>query len=157
MADTKKSQSTDWKGALEKLESTIKVYLVDKAPSLPENIKEIIVKFGPWITLILLVLALPAILFTLGVGTFLTPFSYLGGLHAGLSYSVGMIFSLVVLVIEAIAIPGLFKRKMSAWKLLFYGSLVSAVQNLISFNLGSLIIGTLVSWYFLFQIKNKYK
>jgi len=152
-----KSGKTDFKATMSGLESTLETYLVGKAPSIPENIKEIIVKFSPWLTLIFFVLSLPAILFALGVGTILTPFSYLGGLRVGMSYTVGMIFTAAVLVIEAIAIPGLFKRSLSAWKLLFYASLLSGIQALISFNLGGLIIGMGLSLYVLFQVKSYYK
>lgn len=157
MKNTEKSEKTDFKATLSGLESTLKVYLVDKAPSIPENIKEIIVKFSPWLALIFFVLSLPAILFALGIGTIFTPFSYLGGLRVGMSYTIGMIFTAAVLVIEAIAIPGLFKRKISAWKLLFYASLLSGIQALISFNLGGLIIGTGLSLYILFQVRSYYK
>lgn len=143
--------------ALGQLESTLEEYLVKKAPfTLPDNIKEIIVKFAPWITLILLVLALPGILFVLGVGTFLMPVSYLGGVRAGAGFSIAMIFTVITLVLEVIALPGLFKRSIKAWRLIYYSSLVSAVGSLISFNLGALIIGTLISLYILFQVKEKY-
>ena len=157
MKTTEKSGKTDFKSMMSSLDSTLQTYLVDKAPSIPENIKEIIVKFSPWLTLIFFVLSLPAILFALGVGTILTPFSYLGGLRICLGYTLGILFTAVVLVVEAIAIPGLFKRKMSAWKLLFYASLLSGVQALISFNLGGLIIGTGLSLYILYQVKSYYK
>lgn len=157
MKNTEKSGKTDFKSAMSSLESTLEKYLVDKAPGIPENIKEIIVKFSPWLALIFFIISLPAILFALGIGTIFTPFSYLGGLRVGMSYTIGMIFTAAVLVIEAIAIPGLFKRSISAWKLLFYASLLSGVQALISFNLGGLIIGTGLSLYVLFQVKSYYK
>lgn len=153
-SDTK---GTDFKSSMSSLEETLEVYLVDKAPKLPENIKEIIVKFAPWISLIVLVVTLPAILLAFGLGALVAPFAFLGGLHAGVSFGVGMLFGAVILVLEALAIPGLFGRKRSAWNLLFYASILGAVQNLISFNLGGLIIGTLVSFYFLFQVNSYYK
>jgi len=147
----------DWKSGLSQLEDTLKVYLVDKAPGLPAGVKEFIVKWGPWISLVLLVLALPALLFAFGLGTLVAPFAFLGGVQAGMNFGLGMIFSTIVLVIEAIAIPGLLKRSMGAWKLMFYASLVSAVQALVSFNLGGLVIGTGLSLYVLFQIRSLYK
>ena len=157
MAKTVKD-GADIKSALSQLEDTLDLYLVKKAPfSLPESAKEVIVKYGPWITLVILVMALPAILFTFGMGAVVAPFAFLGGVRAGVNFGVGMLFSAAVLVIEALAIPGLFKRKMSAWRLMFYGSLLSAVEALISFNLGGLVIGTGLSLYVLFQIKSYYK
>ena len=148
----------DLKSALGQLEETLEVYLVDKAPfQLPENIKELIVKFAPWISLILLVITLPAILLAFGLGALVAPFAFLGGVQAGVSFGFGMVFGAVVLVLEALAIPGLFGRKRSAWNLMFYASLLGAVQNVLSFNLGGLVIGTLISLYFLFQVKSYYK
>ena len=150
--------TTDAKSALGQLEDTLEVYLVDKAPfQLPANIKELIVKFAPWISLIMLIITLPAILLAFGLGALVAPFAFLGGVQAGVSFGVGMIFGLVMLVLEALAIPGLFGRKKSAWNLLFYASLLGAIQNVLSFNLGGLVIGTLISLYFLFQVKSYYK
>ncbi|KKQ23535.1 MAG: hypothetical protein US40_C0013G0020 [Candidatus Roizmanbacteria bacterium GW2011_GWC2_37_13] len=151
-------KSADLKSMMGRLEDTLTTYLVDKAPfQLPSGAKEAIVKYGPWITLILLILALPALLFAFGLGTFLAPFAFLGGLQAGVSYGFGMVFSAVILVLEALAIPGLFKRKLSAWRLIYYGALLGGVQSVLSFNLGGLVIGTGISLYILFQIKSYYK
>lgn len=105
----------------------------------------------------MLVVTIPAILLAFGLGALVAPFAFLGGLQAGVSFGFGMIFGVVVLVLEALAIPGLFGRKRSAWNLLFYATLIGAVQNVLSFNLGGLVIGTLVSLYFLFQVKSYYK
>ena len=148
--------SKDYKSYLGDLEKLCEEYLVNKAPALPANVKEAIVKFGPWISLILMLVSLPAILGLLGLGAALTPFSYLGGLNAGFSYTASIVFTIVVLVMQLIALPGLFKRKLSGWKMMFYASLVEAVHNVVLFNLGGLIIGTLLSLYILFQVKKLY-
>lgn len=154
----KTANSGDLKSGLGGLESTLEVYFVDKAPfKLPAGVKEFIVKWGPWITLILLIISLPALLLAFGLGALVAPFAFLGGLKSGVSYGVGMIFSVVVLVVEALALPGLFRRKLSGWRLMFYASLIGAIENLITFNLGGLVIGTLLSFYVLFQIKSYYK
>lgn len=155
MADAAKSK--DFKSYLADVEKLCEEYLVDKAPALPKGAKEAIVKFGPWISLVLIIMALPLILGVLGLGAILAPFSLLGGLQAGVGYSLSIIFSVVMLVIEIVALPGLFKRQKSAWYLMFYASLVGALQNLVAFNLGGLVIGTLLGLYVLFQIKSYYK
>jgi hypothetical protein len=143
---------------LGKLEDTLETYLVDKAPfQLPKGAKEFIVKYGPWIALVMLVLSLPMILLAFGLGALVAPFALLGGVQASVGFGLGMIFSLGMIVIEAIAIPGLFKRKLSAWRLMYYSALLGGVQALISFNLGGLVIGTGLSLYILFQIKSYYK
>lgn len=149
---SKKSGST-----LKQLDDTLDLYLVQKAPSLPTNIKELIVKISPWLTLIFLVLSLPAVLAILGIGALFTPFSYLGGMNAGLQYTVSMVVLAVTIVLEGLAIPGLFKRSISGWNFLFYSVLVSIISNIVSFNIGGLILGTLVPLYFLYQVKSYYK
>ncbi len=154
-----KTQSgTDFKAQMGKLEDTLEMYLVDKAPfQLPKGVKEFIVKYGPWIALVFLVLSLPMILLAFGLGALVAPFVVMGGVQAAAGFGLGMVFSIAMLVLEAIAIPGLFKRKLSAWKLMFYASLLGGVQALITFNLGGLVIGTGLSLYVLFQIKSYYK
>ena len=45
---------------MDTLIATLDEYLVKKAPfALPDGVKEFIVRFGPWISLVLLVLSLP--------------------------------------------------------------------------------------------------
>jgi hypothetical protein len=46
---------------------------------------------------------------------------------------------------------------MSAWKLIYYVALVSAVSSLLRFDLFGLIVGTAISLYFLYQVKSYYK
>lgn len=132
-------------------------YLVKKAPAIPANIKEGIVKYGPYVILVLMLMAIPGILFAFGLGAAVSPFAYLGGLRAGFNFSVSLIFSLTSLVLQAIALPGLFKRSISGWNFVYYATLIGAVANLVNFNLGGLIVGTLLSLYLLFQIKSYYK
>ena len=66
----------DWETKLEEI-------FGKKAPQLPANAKEAIVKCGPYITLVLLVLSLPVILIGLGLGAIVAPFAALEG-HTGL-------------------------------------------------------------------------
>lgn len=151
---TKKS---DYPVYLNQLEDTLDEYLIKKAPELPTGVKEFIVQFGPWITLILLILAAPALLALLGIGAILTPFSFVGGVGAGFSYIITIVFSIVIIVLEAMAIPGLFSRSRKGWNLLYYSTLLSGLQSLLTMNLFGLVIGTLISLYLLFQVKSYYK
>ena len=129
-------------------------YLVKKAPfQIPEGGREFIVKFGPWITLVLLIISLPALLFVLGVGTFFAP---MAGVAAASSFGLSAIFLIVQLGLEVAALPGLFARKMSGWKLLFYSMLVGFVHSLVSYAIIAGIIGTLIGLYILFQVRTKY-
>ena len=152
-----KAKSKDFKSYLKQLEDLLSEYLVKKAPALPANIKEAIVNFAPWVTLVVLILTLPIVLAVFGLGAFFAPFSFLGGITAGTNYLLTILFSGVQLVLEAMAIPGLFKKSRAAWNLVFYAALVGAVQNIVTFNLGGLLIGTLLSLYILFQVREYYK
>jgi hypothetical protein len=149
--------TSDVKSGLRQLEDLLAEYLVKKAPALPNNVKEIIVKFAPWVTLIVMLMTLPLVLAVFGLGAIFAPFSFLGGLHTGVSYMISIALSAVALVLEALAIPGLFKRSRGGWNLVFYSALVQAVESAVTFNLGGLVIGSLVSLYFLFQIREYYK
>lgn len=128
--------------------------IVKKLPSLPASAKEMIVKFSPWIALVFLVISLPTFFAALGLSAIMMPgWGY--GLHFG--YNIAWWISIVSMILMIIALPGLFKRKMSSWRLVFYSGLVMALYNLVSMDLGSLVIGTGISMYILFQIKSYYK
>lgn len=149
--------ATNYKGYLKQLEDLLAEYLIKKAPALPANIKEAIVKFAPWVTLIIFIITLPVVFAVFGLSAFFAPFSFLGGMTAGTNYIVTIILSGIQLVLEAMAIPGLFKRSRGAWNLVYYSALVGAVQNIATFNLGGLLIGSLLSLYILFQVRELYK
>ena len=46
------AETTSPMKGLAQLESVLEEYLVKKAPGIPANIKELIVKFAPWLTII---------------------------------------------------------------------------------------------------------
>src|SRR4030067_1612684 len=102
------AQGKSYKSYLKQLEDLLTEYLVKKAPALPANIREAIVNFAPWITLVILILTLPLVLAVFGLGAFLAPLSFLGGVTAGTNYILALLLSGVQLVLEALAIPGLF-------------------------------------------------
>lgn len=140
------------------LEGTLEKYFVDKAPfQLPDEIKEVIVKFGPWITLILMILSLPVIFAALGLTAVLSPFAMMGGYGRTGFWMVPMILNIVVIVLELIALPGLFKRTMQGWRYAYYATLVSLIASLASYQILGAIISALVGFYILFQVKSKYK
>ena len=71
MAEQKSTTSSDVQGLI----GTLDDYLVKRAPfQIPDGGKELIVKFGPWISLVLLVLTLPLLLVALGLGAIFSPF-----------------------------------------------------------------------------------
>lgn len=142
---------------INKLQDFLDLYFGKKAPQLPENIKEALVKYSPYLVIVAIVLAVPGLLIALGISTLAVPFAAMGAFRYGPSFTLAGLVLLISLVLEAVALPGLFKRAKSAWNLMFYSSLINAVYQLVTFNLGGLIIGTLISFYILFQIRSYYR
>jgi len=129
-------------------------YLVIKAPfQIPEAAKEWIVKYGPWIAIVLLVLLLPPILLALGIGAVLAPF---GGVYYATGFGYLAIITLVQVGLLLAALPGLFARKMSGWTLTFYSRVLAIVTTLLMGNIVSALVGGLISMYILFQIRPLY-
>ena len=130
-------------------------YLVKKAPfQIPDNIRELIVKIGPWITVVLLVISLPALLLILGIGTALVPF---GGPAYATGFGLAAILLIVQLGLEALALPGLFARKMSGWTLMFYAQVVGVLSSLMYGAIVGAIVGGLIGFYVMFQVRGLYK
>jgi len=145
-----------WKMILVDLEKKLSELFVKKLPELPKKIKEIIVKGGPYLVLILLVFSIPVILAFMGVAITMTSLVILGGAK-GCFYIVSVLLGMIMIILQIMAIPGLFKRKIQSWRLLFYISLISVFLNLLEFDWWSLVVEAGISWYILFQIKSYYK
>lgn len=157
MIHTGIGKGSDLKSIISQLDTTLEEYLVKKAPAIPANIREIIVKIAPWLTLIGVIMSIPAVLAVLGLGAMMAPFAFLGGMSTGAVFSISIVFLVITIILEALAIPGLFSRSRKGWDMLFYATLVSAVSSIVTFNIVGLIIGTLISLYLLYQIKGYYK
>jgi hypothetical protein len=142
------------------LEDTLDLYFGQKAPPMPANVKELLVRFAPWVTLVLLLITLPAVLIALGLGALAAPLAFLVGPGYGVSYGVtytlGMIILGVSVLLEALSIPGLFKRSRQGWRYAYYATLVSIAGNLIGLHIVSAIVSALVGFYILFQIRPYY-
>jgi len=135
-----------------KLEDTLAEYLIDKAPALPKNIKSILVAIIPWFTLIGVILSIPLLLAALGLSAFVLPFANTS-MHENIF---SLLLLLVTVVLEAMAIPGLMKKQRQGWLWLFYADLVGVVSTLLTLSVGG-IIGTIIGFYILFQVREYYK
>ena len=146
------------KGLIDQLEAMLDEYMVKKAPfALPPELKEFIVKVSPYLIIIFAILTLPVILAAIGISAVLTPFAMMGGYTWGLGAIISLATAVIALVIELMAVSGLFKRTRAGWRLVFYASLVSFIGNILSFNIVGGIIGAIIGWYILFQVKELYK
>lgn len=151
-------KSNNLSSYLKQLEDFLDLYFSQKAPALPVGAKETLVKFLPWILIVLLVFTLPTLLAGFGISTFLLPASFIPVVSGlGALFTLSLVVMSASILLELIAIPGLFKKSAGSWKLLYYATLIGALANLITLNVVSLVIWTTISLYLLFQIKSYYK
>lgn len=144
--------------ALGSLEQTLDLYFGKKAPALPAGIKDFLVSIAPWVVLVSVVVSIPAILALVGVSSFVMPMmAYSSYPGAGSMWMVSATFLVVTIVLEALAIPGLIKKSKQGWDMVFYSSLVGVVFNAVSLNIIGGIIGALISFYLLFQLRSYYR
>ena len=131
-----------------------------KAPAIPANGREVLVKVAPWIALIFGILGVLGALGGLGLLTVFSPLAVFSGASGAASYGTGFIAALVWLVSSVLmlaAYPGTRARKLSGWNLLFWSEVVSLVGSLLSGAIVSAVVGALIGFYLLFQIKSYFK
>ncbi len=145
---------------MQNLEQSLELYFGKKAPALPANIKEIIVKLAPYLAIIGLVITVPAILLLFGLGSVATMLSPLGGTQTATTLPtmwLGILLLIPVVVLEAMAVPGLFARSAKAWKYMYLAQLITVVSNLVQLNFVGAVISALIGFYILFQVRSYYK
>jgi hypothetical protein len=135
-----------------------------KAPVLPTNIKELLVSFAPWLALLGGVFALLSgfsLFGLLGLATSVMPYAVAAGVGG---FAITAILSLVVLlvagVIDLLAFAPLKAKKVKGWNLMLYAMLIyvlSSVVTLRPFDVVSALVGFLIGYYFLYQVKSYYK
>lgn len=141
--------------SLKTLENNLEKYFGKQAPQLPESVKKAIVDFGPWLLILGVLASIPALIALLGF-TYSAPLYYRAWGRSSLGIT-SMVIPLVASGFSLVALPGLFKKSIKAWRLLFYSSLIYLLGNIADLNFVSLVVGTGISWYVLFQIKSYYK
>lgn len=146
-------------GYIAQFEAWLNMYMVTKAPfQIPMGGKEFLATIAPYLIIIgvvLFVISLPALL---GLGVMMGGAGMMAG-YAGWGYIslVSLVSGIATVALEAWAVPGLFKRTNASWRLVFYATLVSFAGSILSFNLIGAVIGGVIGWYLLFQIKELYK
>ncbi|MBO0949521.1 chromate transporter [Fibrella forsythiae] len=132
------------------LEPELAPIFTSKAPfQLPDNIKEIIVKVAPYVSVILLPLSVLAIVLGGGV-------AILSGFFLNIRASISLLIIVAALVIGILAIPGLFKRTRESWTKLYLAQLLYLLSSIVSFDVFGFIISFLIGLFMLFQIREKY-
>lgn len=142
---------------LPQIEDPLEEYLGRRAPQLPEKWRVIIAKISPWLTLIALIFGIPFIFAVFGLAFFAAvPAAAMVGYHYGTFAMILAVISIASLVLELIALPGLFHRTKKGWVFVFYAALISVIVSVLSINISGLI-GNALGLYILFQVKNQYK
>lgn len=145
---------------LHDLAKTLDSYFV-KLPALPKGAKDFIAQISPWLALVFGVLAILAGINTFSGLSLISSFAVLAGVH---TYLVTAILSAIILiiqgVIELLAFPSLKAGKIKGWNLLYYSLVLSFLSSVITLNISSMlssVVGILIGYYFLYQIKSYYK
>jgi hypothetical protein len=137
------------------LEKELLPLFTEKAPfQIPDEWQEVMVKYGPYILLILVPLSLLAI----GIGAIATIFSAFTLNFLG---SISLLLTILSMILNLVALPGLFSRsRSSGWTLLYYGFLLNTLASLVTLSIVGILsgaIGFLIGGFILFQIRGKYK
>lgn len=129
-----------------------------KLPSLPKGGRDVLAQVAPWFALIFGVLGVLAGLGGFGILTFLSPMMLVG---SGLSSTTGSLLSVAIALVSSAlmlaAFPGLKGRKMRGWNLLFWSEVVAVLSSLVAFAVVSAVIGGVIGFYLLYQIKSYYR
>ncbi|MEI6494833.1 MAG: hypothetical protein WCO03_02110 [bacterium] len=144
---------------MKQLEGFLEEYFGRKAPALPAGGKEFIVKVSPYLAIISLILMVPALLgllAVLGIGAVAMPFAVVAGAQMGILFLISAAIIVISIILTIIAIPGLFKRQIKGWQMMYYSTLLSLLSSLISLNLIGFIVSAIISFYILFQVKSLY-
>jgi hypothetical protein len=147
--------NADLSSLLAQLTNFFEDIFLKKAPGMPVAVKEILVKYGPYITILMLVLSIPTVLFILGVGAALTPYGYAA--RAGLGFSFAVIFLVVSMVMQGLSVSGLLARKMSGWNWVYWSVLVNIIYSVLSLNIVGGLISAVLGLWVLFQIREYYR
>jgi uncharacterized membrane protein HdeD (DUF308 family) len=145
---------------IKKLTKFLDVYYV-KLPALPKGATDFIVSIAPWLALVFGVLAILSGVAAFGFLSVLSPFAAVAG--AGQYAFTGLLAAAVLVaqgVVELLAFPSLKSRKAMGWSLMFLSLLLSVVSSIFYlsvFGVVQSLIGVLIGYYFLYQVKSYYK
>lgn len=125
-------------------------------PSLPANIKDVLVNIIPWLSLVFGVLGIVGGLGAVGI----SPVGAMGGVQSGALLLVTGVLTIVASVLMVVAFPKLRKNDYGGWKLLFWSGVVSFASSVLTLSVSSIIFSLIwaaIIFYLLFQIKGRYK
>ena len=145
---------------LKNLTKLLDTYYV-KLPALPKGANDFLVSVVPWLALVFGVLAILSGVAAFGFLSVLSPFAAVSG--AGQYAITGLVAAAILVaqgVLELLAFPSLKAKKVRGWSLMLLSlvlSVVSSVFYLSVFGVVQALIGLLIGYYFLYQVKSYYK
>lgn len=125
-------------------------------PSLPANIKDVLVNIIPWLALVFGIWGIIVGLREIGI----SPVGAMGGVQSGALLLLTGVLTIVASVLMVVAFPKLRKNDYGGWKLLFWSGVVSFASSILSLSLAGIIVSLIwaaIIFYLLFQIKGRYK
>lgn len=131
--------------------------VLDKLPPLPENWKQIFIKWYPWILIVTGLLAVPFALATLGVFSIASIYTF-GTIFAYAPYGKGVIWLVIAVVNIAVSVVGglqMLKMRRFGWKLALISEGIDILTSL-GHGDGVGFIISLIVIYFLWQVKERY-
>jgi len=132
----------------------------DKFPALPKSWRDTLARIAPILSLIFGILGIIVAISGLGLLTATSPLAFMGGAQTVSSYGTGIIATIIYLVGSILllaAYPGLKARKHKGWTLLFWSEVANLVGGVVSLAILSAIVGALIGFYLIFQIRSYYK
>lgn len=133
----------------------------DKFPALPKKWQETLARIAPVLAIIFGILGIIVAIAGLGLLTATSPLSFLGGASTVSSYGTGILATIIYLVASVLllaAYPGLKAKKYKGWNLLFWSEAVNLIGGIVAMtSLVSVVIGALIGFYLVFQIRSYFK
>jgi len=158
MKETTSSKKSSGASGLDlaSIENQLEGVITKNLPALPDNIIETLVKISPWLAVVGTVMGIPVVLSLLKLNQVASIYG-ITGLDFGWGYQVSQMVLVVQMVLTGLSIQGLFARKLSAWRLMYYAVWINLLSSLLMSNVISMLISGAISFYILFQVKKSYK
>ncbi|SEI77886.1 hypothetical protein SAMN04487995_2170 [Dyadobacter koreensis] len=137
------------------LENELEPIFLGKFPPFPDDVKEFLVKYGPYFILVAAVFMLFGLLAAFGIGTAAIGIGVVA-YGSGFMMYIGLLIAAIIAIIYLMAFSPLRARKKAGWNLMYYALILSLLSSLIQLALLSVLIGGVLGFWVLFQIRDKY-
>lgn len=136
-------------------ESELEPIFLGKFPPFTEEIKEFIVRYGPYLILFFAVLGLFGVLAAFGIGSFAFVMGAMP-LGTGFVYYTGLVLYAIYVIINILAFTPLKNRKREGWNLMYTLLLISLALHVLQLQILTVVVQGIVGFWVLFQIREKY-